>query len=422
MYNGSGQGFSELRLLELTNHGGRPSRERRSSVVLTGSPPSPGTGAVPELRGAALPDKRSSWKRLFPPNLEREGLIFVFHASPYPYGIAAAKENHMKDRFGREINYLRVSVTDRCNLRCVYCMPPEGVPLLNHEDILRYEEILTVLAVAKQLGISHVRLTGGEPLVRKNLDQLVRGIAAMGFEDIAMTTNGTLLTDYAQTLKDAGLMRVNVSLDSLRPDRFSRITRTGRIEDALAGIQAAVQAGLLPVKVNVVVMAGWNLDEVADIARLTLKMPVHVRFIEYMPVGPSDGMEEVSGVSSDLIMAEISKTLPGKLEVSTAPPGAGPARTYRSAGAKGTIGFISAMSKPFCDSCNRLRLTPDGKLRPCLASAIEVDVKEILRGSRQGSKIREIEEAFKRAVLCKPRAHEEWDRESRGRRMCQMGG
>lgn len=328
----------------------------------------------------------------------------------------------MNDRFGREINYLRVSVTDRCNLRCVYCMPPEGVPLLRHEDILRYEEILTVLAVAKKMGISHVRITGGEPLVRKDLEHLVRGMAAMGFEDISMTTNGTLLASYAQILKEAGLVRVNVSLDSLRPDRFSKITRTGRIEDVLAGIQAAVRAGLEPVKVNVVVMAGWNLDEVADMARLTLNLPVHVRFIEYMPIGPSDGMEEILGVSSDLVMAEISKKLPGKLEVSTAPTGAGPAKTYRLAGGKGTIGFISAMSKPFCGTCNRLRLTPDGKLRPCLAYAFEVDVKEILRSSRQGAKMRELEEAFRRAILSKPRAHELWNRGTQARRMCQIGG
>ncbi len=378
--------------------------------------------ASPNAESVLLPGKRSSWKRLFPPDLEREGLICVFRRLLISSRVTAAKDNRMNDRFGREINYLRVSVTDRCNLRCVYCMPPEGVPLLRHEDILRYEEILTVLAAAKKMGISHVRITGGEPLVRKDLDHLVRGIAAMGFEDISMTTNGTLLAGYAQILKEAGLIRVNVSLDSLRPDRFSKITRTGRIEDALAGIQAAVRAGLEPVKVNVVVMAGWNLDEVADMARLTLNLPVHVRFIEYMPIGPSDGMEEVSGVSSDLIMAEISKTVPGGLEVSTAPSGAGPARTYRAAGAKGTIGFISAMSKPFCDSCNRLRLTPDGKLRPCLASAIEVDVKEILRSSRQGSKMREIEEAFRRAILSKPGAHELWDRESQARRMCQIGG
>lgn len=328
----------------------------------------------------------------------------------------------MKDRFGREISYLRVSVTDRCNLRCVYCMPPEGVPLLNHEDILRYEEILTVLAAAKKMGISHVRLTGGEPLVRKDLDQLVRGIAKMGFEDISLTTNGTLLANYAQILKEAGLMRVNVSLDSLRPDRFSRITRTGRVEDALTGIQAAVRAGLGPVKVNVVVMAGWNLDEVADMVRLTLELPVHVRFIEYMPIGPSEGMEELSGVPPDVIMAQISKSLPGKPEACIAPAGAGPAQTYRLPGAKGTIGFISALSKPFCHSCNRLRLTADGKLRPCLASDIEVDVKEVLRSSKQDSKMRKIEEAFRRAILHKPRAHDLRDGESQARRMCQIGG
>ncbi|MBE3519631.1 MAG: GTP 3',8-cyclase MoaA [Firmicutes bacterium] len=328
----------------------------------------------------------------------------------------------MKDGFGREINYLRVSVTDRCNLRCVYCMPPEGVSLLDHDDILRYEEILAVLAVAKKLGISHVRITGGEPLVRKGLVELVRGIAKMGFQDVSMTTNGTLLADHAELLKQAGLKRVNVSLDSLRPDRFSSITRTGRVEDALAGIQAAIRSGLRPVKVNVVVMAGWNLDEVADMARLTLNLPLHVRFIEYMPIGPSEGMEELSAVPPGAVMAEISRKLSEKLELCAAPPGAGPAETWKLPGAKGTIGFISALSKPFCHSCNRLRLTADGKLRPCLASDIEVDLREVLRNSKGDSKVRKIEEAFRRAVLSKPRVRQLWNRESQARPMCQIGG
>jgi len=359
---------------------------------------------------------------LLPPDWKGKAQILGWVPSSFSHRVTAAKKHWMKDRFGREINYIRVSVTDRCNLRCVYCMPPEGVIPLEHRDILTYEEILVLLRVARSMGISHVRLTGGEPLVRKDLEELVRGIKAAGFEDISMTTNGTLLAGHAATLKEAGLMRVNVSLDSLRPERFSKITRCGRIEDALAGIEAALGAGLSPVKINVVVMKGWNFDEVADLARLTLDMPVHVRFIEYMPVGSPEGMDEVSGATSEEIREEICKKLPGGLEVSAAPPGAGPARTYRLPGSKGTVGFISAVSNPFCGFCNRLRLTADGKLRPCLASAVEIDVSDLLRHAARSRITGEIEKALRLAILSKPAVHGEWRMGSQGRRMCQIGG
>ena len=308
------------------------------------------------------------------------------------------------DRYHRPISYLRVSVTDRCNLRCVYCMPPEGIPQCTHDEILRFEEIEAVVRAATGLGIHRVRLTGGEPLARKGLVDLVRMLAPIpGLDDLSMTTNGTLLARYAQDLKRAGLHRVNVSLDTLRPERFAQITRRGRLEDALAGIQAAYEAGLEPVKINTVLMRGLNEDEAVDLARKTLTDGWHVRFIEWMPVGaPASGKARVTTAET---RAQIEGAL-GALEPAKLPVGGGPARYYRlptkRGPASGTIGFISPLTEHFCGACNRLRLTADGQLRPCLLSDHEIDLRTPLRS---GAGPGEIVKILEQAIAAKPSGH-----------------
>ncbi len=304
----------------------------------------------------------------------------------------------LSDSFRRPINYLRISVTDRCNLRCIYCMPPEGIELLSHEDILSYEEIYTVTKAAAELGITKVRLTGGEPLTRLGLPDLVARIASIpGIDDISMTTNGLLLARYAADLKKAGLQRVNISLDTLKPGKFELISRFKHYEDVAEGIQAAKAAGLTPIKINVVVMRGINDDEIADFARKTVDEGWNVRFIELMH------MPDVEDVNARFISArEMKHALDplGKLEPAFPGVGNGPAKYYRLPGAKGTIGFITAVSEHFCESCNRLRLTSDGKLHLCLLSEDEVD----LRGPmRQGISYEDLKELIKQAVARKPR-------------------
>ena len=301
------------------------------------------------------------------------------------------------DRFGRRINYLRLSVTDRCNLRCLYCMPADGIPLIPQHEILSYEEIRTIVQAAAGLGISRVRLTGGEPLVRDQLPELVGMLSGLeGIEELSLTTNGTLLKDYARRLKQAGLSRVNVSLDTLRADRFRRITRLGNLEDVLAGIRAAEDAGLHPVKVNTVVMRGINDGEIRDFARMTCEHGWHVRFIELMPFGAAAGP-----VPSDEVLRHIG--LLGKLEPAASLAGNGPARYYRLAGAAGTIGFISPITGPsFCSRCNRMRLSPDGKLRACLLSGDETDLKAPLRNNASPAELRRL---ILKVVAAKPERH-----------------
>jgi cyclic pyranopterin phosphate synthase len=259
------------------------------------------------------------------------------------------------DAYSRPINYLRISVTDRCNLRCVYCMPPEGVPWRPHEQILRYEEIETIVRAAAELGISKVRLTGGEPLVRLGIVDLVHMLARVpGVDDLTMTTNGVLLSRYAEALAGAGLRRVNVSLDTLRAQPFQRITRLGRIEDVLAGIEAAHQAGLEPVKINTVVIRGMNEDEVVDFARKTTDEGWNVRFIEWMPVGNEQcmGRRWLDGVVTAEEIRRRIETALGELQPAKASTGGGPARYYHLPGARGTIGFITPVSEHFCFRCN----------------------------------------------------------------------
>jgi cyclic pyranopterin phosphate synthase len=309
------------------------------------------------------------------------------------------------DAYNRPISYLRISVTDRCNLRCIYCMPPEGVPSRSHEEILRFEEIETIVRAAAELGISKVRLTGGEPLVRLGLVDLVDMLARVpGIDDLAMTTNGILLARYAQELAEAGLQRVNISLDTLRPERFQHITRRGRMEDVLTGMEAARTAGLAPIKINTVVIRDMNEDEVVAFARKTVEEEWNVRFIEVMPVG--NGVMVAGGwrervVTAQEIRREIEDAL-GELEPAKMGVGNGPARYYRLPGAEGTLGFITPVSEHFCYQCNRLRLTADGQLRPCLLSDQEIDLRTPLRG---GASVEEIKALLLKGIDDKPMRH-----------------
>ncbi|MBC9784781.1 GTP 3',8-cyclase MoaA [Heliobacterium chlorum] len=327
----------------------------------------------------------------------------------------------MIDPFARDIHYLRVSVTDRCNLRCVYCMPEQGIPLVDHEEVLRFEEFEHLIRIAAAEGIRRVRVTGGEPLVRKGIVDFVARIKAIpGIEDVALTTNGILLPQFARDLKAAGLNRVNISLDTMRPERFQAISRNGQVKDVWAGIRTALDEGLHPVKLNVVVMGGVNDDEIADFARLTEGLPIHVRFIELMPIGEGDSrfrghfysveqMEETLA-SSGLILA-------GQKIVT----GGGPARYTSLPDASGTVGFISAISKHFCLLCNRLRLTAEGKLRPCLHSNREIDIRGPLRKGVSDNLLGQI---FREAIVSKPQQHsmqeEGWGEQTR--MMSQIGG
>jgi GTP 3',8-cyclase len=325
--------------------------------------------------------------------------------------------NH--DTYQRAIDYLRISLTDRCNLRCIYCMPEEGVPSCSHDDILRYEEIERVARAAVVLGIRRIRLTGGEPLVRLGAVELVRALARIpGIEDIAMTTNGMLLGRYAAPLAEAGMHRVNVSLDTLRPERFRAMTRWGDLDTVLDGIDAAFAAGLEPVKINTVVMRGENDDEVVDLARKTLDASWHARFIEWMPVGDTAQDWRARLVSVAEIRAHIEAALGPLLPVTV--DGAGPAHTFILPKAVGTLGFIGAVSEHFCESCNRLRLTADGKLRPCLLAADELDLRTPLR---QGASQEEIQVLLQEAIRAKPRGHHLADcAQVRDRAMAQIGG
>lgn len=323
------------------------------------------------------------------------------------------------DSWQRQINYLRISVTDRCNLNCVYCSVG-SLPYLGRSEILSYEEIKQMVQVAASMGISKVRLTGGEPLVRPDLSKLVSMLARIeGIDDISLTSNGILLAKRAGELKEAGLKRVNVSLDTLREDRFKRITGGNKLKEVLAGIEAAHQAGLEPVKLNMVVLRGINDDELLDFARKSIEDGWHVRFIEFMPFG-TPGSEALETVATQEIREHIQSL--GKLEPYSGPAGNGPARYYRFPGAKGTIGFITAMTEHFCDSCNRLRLTSDGQLRPCLLDEDEISLREALR---RGAGTEEIKQLVQQAVAMKRECHQLSGGiapQTVRRPMCQIGG
>lgn len=327
----------------------------------------------------------------------------------------------LQDRYGRRITYLRISVTDRCNLRCVYCMPSEGVTWQPHHSILTYEEIAEVVRVAAEQGVNEVRLTGGEPLVRPDLPELVRLIAEVpGIEDISLTTNGLLLERHAQALAQAGLKRVNISLDTLDAQKFARITRGGQLERTLAGIEAAERCGLTPIKINAVAMRGVNDDELVSLASLTLTRPWHVRFIELMPVLNQSpwGADFPSPQEIYLSIQEMQALLaPLGLEPMHERVGNGPAQEFRLRGGLGKVGFISPLGESFCEGCNRLRLTADGHLRPCLLSDVEIPVMEALRSGEP------LLPYFEQALDAKPMGHElPQNLHPTGRCMMQIGG
>jgi cyclic pyranopterin phosphate synthase len=306
------------------------------------------------------------------------------------------------DQLNRSIDYLRVSVTDRCNLACLYCKPRTQVQYHPHADILRYEEIRKIIAVAVSLGISHIRITGGEPLVRRGVVDFIGSLSAVtGIKDISLTTNGVLLAGMARSLQEAGIRRLNISLDSLNDRRFHEITGSDSWHDVWKGIEQAEEIGFQPIKINMVPVKGVNDDEVLDFARLTLQRTLHVRFIELMPLA-SDGRWKLDRCISAGQIRQIIEREFGPLSPYNAHRSAGPSANYQIQGGRGVIGFISPISKHFCAACRRLRLTADGKIRPCLLSDTEIDMKSPLRG---GCEDAELERLLRLALAMKPERH-----------------
>ena len=312
------------------------------------------------------------------------------------------------DPFNRTIEYLRISVTDRCNLHCLYCVPQGDIPKLRHEEILRYEEILRIVRVGTALGIRKVRVTGGEPLVRKGIIHFLRSLSSLeGIKDLAITTNGVLLKDKLVEIRKAGIHRLNISLDTLKRDRFRFISGVDKLVDVLEAIRLAEELGFSPIKLNMVVMKNVNEDEIEAFAKLSIDKPYHVRFIEYMPIGKQPGHLNPGHIPSKQIKERVQRIAP--LERILPQRHDGPAERYRLKGARGEIGFISPMTNHFCDSCNRLRLTAEGRIRPCLLSDRELDVKTALR---TGASDEELAELLRKATSCKPKAHSLTPRES----------
>jgi cyclic pyranopterin phosphate synthase len=323
----------------------------------------------------------------------------------------------LKDQWGRSIEYLRISVTDRCNFRCVYCMPKEGLQWLPKAEILSYEEITEVVRQLAPLGLRRLRITGGEPTIRPDLESLIRQLKSLpGIEDIALSTNGAKLPQLASALRDAGLDRVNMSADSLRPDRIAAIARRDLGFDPVAAAKAADSAGLSPLKINVVVLRGTNDDEVEDFARLTIDHPWHVRFIELMPVGDLRELTWDHVVPSDEVLERIARL--GALAPDGGPAkGNGPAKYYRLGGAAGTVGVITPMTHTYCGSCNRVRLTADGRLRTCLYGDHEVNLRDPLRRGEA------LEPLFRQALADKPKEHDLLQMRVGGlRALSQVGG
>ncbi len=327
----------------------------------------------------------------------------------------------MIDSLGRNIDYLRISVTDRCNLRCRYCMPDdEGEKDCRHYKMLSVQQIYRLVKVASQAGIRKVRLTGGEPLVRKKIVQLVELIHSLpGIEDISLTTNGILFPPLAEDLKKAGLNRVNISLDTLKPDKYNYITRRGQLEDVQLAIQKALELDMTPVKVNVVIIKGFNDDEIMDFAQLAYDYPVHVRFIEFMPIGDLEFHTKDRVISIN----EVKRILEEKYQLvyDVNVKGSGPAKYVKIQGGAGTLGFISPMSNHFCNECNRMRMTADGKLRGCLHNKSEIDLRLALYNDCTDEQLLAL---FKKAILMKPTEHhmeEGWGKDN-PRKMFQIGG
>ena len=310
----------------------------------------------------------------------------------------------MLDTYNRDINYLRISITDRCNLRCIYCRPMEGISLKGHDDILRYEEILRVVSRAVALGFVKVRLTGGEPLVRRGFVEFAAELKKLkGLEDISLTTNGILLEKYADAIFKAGITRINISLDSLDRDKYRQITRGGNLDDVFNGIAAVEKAGFSPIKINTVIVKGFNDNEVMDFARLAMGKPFQIRFIEIMPVSSVNTGHAEDFLPNRELMETIGRhfrlaPLAGKKHKSD-----GPARIYTLQDGRGEIGFIDPVSDHFCATCNRLRLMADGKLRACLLKDEEVDLKAALRRKCGDG---ELDDLIGRAVRLKPEKHD----------------
>ncbi len=317
----------------------------------------------------------------------------------------------MNDQYGRTINYLRISVTELCNLRCRYCMPEDGICKKAHEDMLTEDEIVMAVEAAASLGISKIRITGGEPLVKKNIVSICRRVAAVpGIKEVCITTNGTLLPELAGPLVDAGVSHINISLDTLDPDKFRYISRCGELSAAVGGIRAALDAGFRKVKLNTVLIGGFNDDEIPSLAELTRRYPLDVRFIELMPMYDSGDFGPEAFIPYTVVLDALPEAVPDE-------PDGGVAKLYRLPGAKGRIGLISPVSAHFCGSCNRIRLTADGKLKPCLHSGDEYSLK----GRDADGMLAEMQNA----ILHKPLWHGELSASNRsraGRNMNQIGG
>ncbi|MGB5822992.1 MAG: GTP 3',8-cyclase MoaA [Proteocatella sp.] len=316
----------------------------------------------------------------------------------------------MIDNYGRNINYLRVSVTDLCQFRCTYCIPEKGIKQLDHSEILSLEEIYSVIREFSTLGVDKIRFTGGEPLVRKGLLGLIKSVSRLEkIKDIAMTTNGALLDKLAQPLKNSGLHRVNISLDTLNEKKFKAVTRVGELKDVIRGVEAAKMAGL-GVKFNVVLMKDFNDDEIEDLINLTRIYDADVRFIELMPIGENQGFAAKHFMSCDEILKKVDLR-----PMITDDPHA-PTRYYKYGNAKGRVGFITAMSSHFCSQCNRIRLTSDGKLKPCLHSNQEIDLKKAIRNSDS------LNDVIAGAIKCKPEKHHLVENQIIDRGMSRIGG
>ena len=317
----------------------------------------------------------------------------------------------MIDNHGRQINYLRLSVTERCNLRCRYCMPEDGICKMDRIELMTEAEMIQAVEVAASLGIRKLRITGGEPLVKCNILSICQRAAAVeGIEEVCITTNGTLLPKLAKPLKEAGVKRINLSLDTLNPHKYAYITRRGTLDEAMAGLQAALDVGFEKVKINAVLIGGFNDDEILPLAELTKQYPVDVRFIELMPIQDHDEFGEAAFIPCREIIRRLPEAVPQKKD-------GGVARLYRLPEALGNIGLISPLSDHFCASCNRIRLTADGKLKPCLHSGDEFSIKGLDRDGMLAE--------FERAILAKPSCHIELSHASRsqaGRNMNQIGG
>lgn len=317
----------------------------------------------------------------------------------------------MIDRLGRDITYLRISVTDKCNLRCRYCMPEEGVCKKSHADMLTEDETIQAVEVAAALGIRKIRITGGEPLIKKNIVSICRRTAAVeGIKEVCLTTNGILLPQLAKDLKAAGVKRINLSLDTLDPEKYAHITRVGKLENFYAGLAAAFEAGFEKIKVNAVLIGGFNEDEIIPLTNLTKEYPLDMRFIELMPILNSDEFGEAAYVPHSRVLEKLPEAVPVE-------PDGGVAKLYRLPNAKGNIGLISPINAHFCGECNRLRLTQDGKLKPCLHAADEYSIK--------GLDFDGMKAVMEQAIWNKPAWHGDLDainRSKAGRNMNEIGG